>query len=140
MFYQKLSDELPSFNCANVECPEYLRQASQPNCIGQYSKDECCIQKQLCDAEKEALPRCSNKGKTYYKNQRITSDHYLDNCYTCLCDENFSNSTELLSNSKSCKKINCGLELRHLKEAQKGCAPIYLREKACCPISWKCRK
>jgi hypothetical protein len=60
-----------------------------------------------------------------------------DPCYACLCQKDFDNSS--IATNNNCQKINCGIQLNSLHYIQKGCIPIYLKDKACCPIDWKCR-
>lgn len=60
-----------------------------------------------------------------------------DTCYKCLCTESFDNTTSIESNP-NCKRIDCGVEMRHLNEIRRGCVPVYF-ENHCCPIDYKCR-
>lgn len=131
------SGKQAEFTCALAECPEHLGNRIPPNCVGQYSHDKCCSEKQVCDAEKEALHKCTYRGKTYYKNQQFW--HSDEPCYSCICDENFNGDTKLQYNPKNCRKTNCNIELHNLRDLKAGCVPVY-SEKSCCPLSWRCRK
>lgn len=129
--------ETPQFNCANIECPDLFR-APDADCVQQYSLDKCCSVSSVCgEANVAQLHKCHYRGQEYHKGQRI----YPNNapCYSCICDEEFDNST-LIKLNANCKKIDCGIELRNLDRLQKGCVPVYFGEDSCCPIQFRCPK
>lgn len=64
-----------------------------------------------------------------------------DQCYSCICDNNFNNSTFIANNVLNCKENkNCNIELYSMSKFQRGCAPVYYGTNPCCPSSWRCRK
>jgi hypothetical protein len=127
------SEEQPAkFICAQQSCGFFQSQS----CVNVYgSLDECCSTASICDDDqKSALSTCYLNDKLYYEGQKMYPES--DPCYVCLCQKNFDNST--FADNKHCQKVNCGIELHSMSYIQKGCIPIYLEKKACCPISWKC--
>lgn len=72
----------------------------------------------------------------YHLNEEMHPEN--DTCYTCLCTENFDNSTSIPENS-DCETIQCLPQLKHFTHLRQGCAPIF-HEKDCCAIGYKCRR
>lgn len=81
------------------------------------------------------MGECHYEGETYRLNQRMYPNN--ETCYECLCTEDFNGAVPVPSNS-NCKRIDCGVELRHLGEIRSGCVPVYFGNR-CCPIDFKCR-
>lgn len=78
-------------------------------------------------------------GLTYKQGEIIYP--WNDQCYSCICDEKFSNSTAIAKNIHNCKENkNCNIELHSMNKFQRGCAPVYYGTNPCCPTSWRCRK
>lgn len=62
--------------------------------------------------------------------------------YNCICDNNFDERSDP-SQNPNCELVNqkCDLELRHLHQFQKGCAPIYFGDYPTCPDDqYRCRE
>lgn len=93
-------------------------------------------------AESKSLPQCHFRGETFGYGQKFYPKTIFAACHQCICDENFDNSTvmEMQEGNKSCKKVNCGLQLRFMDEFKSGCTPIYYKDTKCCPIDFQCRK
>lgn len=124
-----------AFSCL-VNEPEPW-QPNEKNCVRQYSLGKCNSVSEVCGEENiKKLGKCFWRGKQFYEGERFSPES--DPCYACICNEDFDNSTYIEDNTKSCAKINCGLELLSLDKVKRGCAPIYYGEKSCCPIDWKC--
>lgn len=129
--------EEPTFNCANIECPDLFNRPPE-DCVLQYSHDKCCSDSMVCGkVEVDKLHKCHYRGMDYSKGQKIYPNDFP--CYQCICDEKFDNST-MISANEQCRKIDCGIELRYLERLQKGCVPVYFGDNGCCPIEFKCRK
>lgn len=93
----------------------------------------------ILDLEKIAnisKTRCWLDHKEYVKGERMYPEQI--DCYSCICDEGFDNST-ILYNSH-CRKIKCHIEVRYADRLHAGCIPIYYGKATCCPIGWRCRK
>lgn len=76
------------------------------------------------------------ENKEYVKGQKMYSDRI--GCYSCICDENFDNTT--IINSPNCQKVKCNIEIHYADRLMAGCIPIYYGKSNCCPIDWRCRK
>lgn len=104
----------------------------------QFTIDSCCTDNLLCDKDViEKLPRCWSNGHEFVKGNLIYSPNAP--CYKCLCDENYDNQTDI-SQSPSCKPVECGIELHQLSYLQLGCIPVYFNDGLCCPFEFKCRE
>lgn len=125
------------FSCKFDECPE-AQSKPRFDCVYQFTIDSCCTDNLLCDKEIiEKLPRCWSNGHEFVKGNLIYSPN--SPCYKCLCDENYDNTTDI-SQSPSCKPVECGIELHQLSYLQLGCIPVYFNDGLCCPFEFKCRE
>lgn len=126
------------WKCADKVCPN-RSSSSDPNYFETYSYDECCSTGENVKPKNE-LHTCNYHNETYYKGQRVyMKDHP---CYTCVCDENFSDNAPARYNTKSCYKNACSYGTQFLPNMIAKCAPVYLGspEGLCCPKDWICRK
>jgi len=80
------------------------------------------------------LEKCYLEGIEYSVGEKMYPDDAP--CHTCLCTDNFDNSTVI--ENKDCVEVDCGVELRSLDKIVTGCIPIYYGSARCCPIGWKC--
>lgn len=80
---------------------------------------------------------CQHQGNLYKEGDTFYPEDTP--CYTCICDKNFDGLEPIASN-RNCRKIDCGLELRHFHELRQGCVPIYFKTSSCCPHDFRCRK
>lgn len=81
----------------------------------------------------EKLTKCRFEGRTYFEGEIMRSKIF---CYSCLCTKNFRDLP--VTFNPNCKKIDCGISLKYMKEVREGCIPIYYNSDSCCPIEWRC--
>jgi hypothetical protein len=79
------------------------------------------------------LATCEFGGRSYYEGERIDTDK---SCYSCLCEKDFEDKP--VEENKSCRKINCNMELHYYAKIMAGCIPVYYKTDDCCPITWRC--
>lgn len=90
----------------------------------------------LGSANIATLKKCYMDGNEYHLNQQMIPK--TDDCYQCLCTENFNNSSSLHENP-ICLKFNCPYEVGNLHHLRQGCVPIFYKNR-CCAFEFKCRK
>ncbi|CAG2060304.1 unnamed protein product, partial [Timema podura] len=119
--------------CANIECPELFRRPP-PECILQYSLDDCCSTSTFCKNKTEDVTEvtCNVGNKTFIEGQKFYPSD--DDCKSCVCQQGYDGTT----NGPWCKKINCGFELRSADRFRQGCAPVYYGTERCCSIGFQC--
>ncbi|XP_031630403.1 uncharacterized protein LOC116345295 [Contarinia nasturtii] len=123
------------FSCEFDECAE-AKDKPKLHCAYQFTIDSCCSTNTVCDKDEiDKLHRCWHNGHQFVEGNLI----YPTNapCYKCLCDKNYDNNTDV-SESKSCKPVDCGIELHQLNYLQLGCIPVYFDDGLCCPFEFKC--
>ncbi|XP_063244046.1 kielin/chordin-like protein [Bacillus rossius redtenbacheri] len=119
--------------CAQIECPELFNpEYRPPNCIPQYTHDACCSESQFCpNATKNTTDiTCEHKGKILMQGQKYYPDE--EPCKVCVCQEGYDGTL----NEPWCKRIYCGIELRHDEDIRSGCIPVYYG--GCCPVTYRC--
>nr|CAD7463648.1 unnamed protein product [Timema tahoe] len=120
--------------CANIECPELFRRPP-PDCILQYSLDDCCSTSTFCKNKTEDVTEvtCNVGNETFIEGQKFYPSD--DDCKSCVCQQGYDGTT----NGPWCKKIKCGFELRSADRFRQGCAPVYYGTERCCSIGFQCR-
>lgn len=74
----------------------------------------------------------------YHSNEKMHPNG--DECISCLCTENFDNSTSF-SENPNCKRFYCWPQLKYLHYLRRGCAPVFGTNGRCCAYrQFKCRK
>ncbi|KAG5675687.1 hypothetical protein PVAND_005571 [Polypedilum vanderplanki] len=131
--YEDDEEDFAKFNCAHIDCPEFLDDELPENCIRQYKKGSCCSQSTVCGEDIKKLAKCQFNGDTYYDGQQFEAEN---GCYSCLCGKGFENKP--VEENKHCKKINCLIDLRYSTKFYDGCVPVYFKKEDCCPITFKC--
>lgn len=91
-------------------------------------------------AEISKLKKCYLNGKRYHLGEEIhpETNVYPDRCHTCLCTEDFDNTTTIRAN-KNCLQIDCEVAFIFEHELRRGCAPVF-DIYSCCASYSKCRK
>ncbi|KAK5644252.1 hypothetical protein RI129_008097 [Pyrocoelia pectoralis] len=117
------------FVCAELRCPEIGQVTlTSSKCYHIYTINECCNVGEVCPPFDD-VPTCSVDGKTYMKGQRFFPNGTI---LECICDENFNGKYD----EPYCRKIDCGIKLKYIKEIEDRCAPFYDRNEEKCPSSW----
>lgn len=116
-----------------MECPPNF-QPFQGRCIFQYTEDhQCCNEKLLCDENKiNQLNICEYNGEKYHVGERFEAEMF----HECLCTENFKNVTAVAN--PDCEKRRCGLRIHNSDKLNRGCLPVFYRDRPSCPIEWIC--
>ncbi|KAG1657393.1 Serum response factor-binding protein 1 [Nymphon striatum] len=128
-------------DCNACYCSEYDGKASlicNPYDCGYpgFPNDECltltkpgdCCESDEAEQLKSAS-KCEYNGKKY----EAGTSFYPEECMECFCDDKWTGE---LNNSKSCKPVDCKLDL--LKQnLDTGCFPVYVEGK-CCPGPMLC--
>lgn len=83
------------------------------------------------------LPTCYYDDKVYHLGEKF--EPIAHPCYECMCTETFDNATAIGDNA-NCAKLDCGIEVREMKNIRNGCVPVYYGRESCCPIEYRCRK
>lgn len=126
------------FQCPIIECAQLVFNRPEPGCVLQNSLDSCCPVSKVCKPEEVAkLHKCYYNGTEYHLGQTFSPQNAP--CYSCICDTDFYNSTSISAN-KHCRKVDCGIELRHLDSVRNGCVPVYYINNDFCPLEFRCRK
>lgn len=87
------------------------------------------------------LHKCYSNGQTYHQGEVMFIQRQCYS-YNCICDNYFDERNDP-SQNPNCELVNqkCDLELRHLYQFQKGCAPIYFGKYPTCPgDQYRCRE
>jgi len=117
------------FNCAVLDCPEWLHRKPRPGCHFKYELDKCCGGAEVCAP---FATTCEVAGKTYHEGN--TFDAPDKKCTKCVCESGFSGKFE----APFCKKKSCIDEVRRQVEVNTFCAPTFITLDDCCPHNWKC--
>ncbi|XP_055326058.1 uncharacterized protein LOC129579899 [Sitodiplosis mosellana] len=103
------------------------------DCIQQYSDLGKCCGEIICD-QLDTLKTCEMEGTTYRLNEVMELQN--DECYTCLCTEDFDISI-IPSENPNCEEIKCVSAIDFFSDIQSGCVPI-IHRRNCCPYEVKC--
>lgn len=88
-------------------------------------------------AEIAKLKKCYLDGKMYHLNEEMRPNG--DERSTCLCTENFENSTSIRENS-ACERFRCLPQFRHFDDLRRGCVPVFVPGRCCAHQRFKCRR
>ncbi|XP_044253081.1 uncharacterized protein LOC123004034 isoform X2 [Tribolium madens] len=125
-----------NFNCAILDCPEWLGELIPEGCYRKYTLEHCCSTERACFPfdEIDEIAKCVIDGEEYLEGQYF---YPRNSCLKCICQEGFKGKLE----EPFCKRITCGEQLKHAIFLQKICAPVYYKRKDepfCCPNYWIC--
>lgn len=105
-----------------------------PDCVTQYSLNQCCPVGTVCGDDRDSLARCNVSGSSYYEGEQV----YLgfDSGKSCVCSRYYDDSREGVV---SCVEQKCNFEVFDSYRLLNGGAPVY-REESFCPYDWRLRK
>lgn len=124
--------ESTEFNCAVLDCPEWLGSRPRPGCYLKQELGKCCAVGEICEPYPEDLAKCEVEDKEYKEGEQFPSPN--SNCMECVCQKGFKGKFE----EPFCKKSNCSAEIRHSNDIRENCAPAYMNIGDCCPWDWIC--
>ncbi|CAH1155869.1 unnamed protein product, partial [Phaedon cochleariae] len=122
------------FECAVLDCPEWLGIHPGPGCYKTYDVNKCCSVGKNCHSAKQTIGECVVDNEKYLEGQKF----YPDNtCLKCVCPKEFNGKLE----APHCKRTRCSSQIRHSQDIANNCAPYYDTTKdgvICCPDAWVC--
>lgn len=121
------------FQPGHVDCGHTFRHAEE---VCEDVKEGCC-RHTVCGEELKKLHVCHADGNAHFQGEKWNPKE--DKCMECVCDDKWSNATEVHKNA-NCKPYECFDDFWRIKEYKRGCAPMYYGSDRCCPSQTKCRK
>ncbi|EDS39583.1 conserved hypothetical protein [Culex quinquefasciatus] len=141
---QQLPPDQTISNCATLTCEigyddkpwlssnyENCIYSYSPDCVTQYSLNQCCPVGTVCGDDRDSLARCNVSGSSYYEGEQV----YLgfDSGKSCVCSRYYDDSREGVV---SCVEQKCNFEVFDSYRLLNGGAPVY-REESFCPYDWR---
>ncbi|KAI5637733.1 hypothetical protein NE865_09515 [Phthorimaea operculella] len=127
-----ISNGVPNFSCAAVDCVEFFEGDLNGECIRTYSLESCCSVGKVCGKDAiAALKTCEMEGKTYKEGQTFSPEKTHK---TCLCTDKWTGKAE----GEYCQDVNCGLEIHYQDMLYQNCAPVFPKKGSACPMMFKC--
>lgn len=124
-----------------------------PDCVTQYSLDQCCPVGTVCGDDRDSLARCNVSGWSYYEGEQVylgfdsgkscvCSRYYEgqrydvegDPCKACICTVNSEGGVV-----ENCFEQKCTFEFTDSERLLQGAAPVYKNDR-CCPVDWRLRR
>ncbi|KAJ3656141.1 hypothetical protein Zmor_015239 [Zophobas morio] len=134
--YCTTNDDNPRFQCAVLDCPEWLGGRPREGCYSKYSLGKCCSTGSVCPPFDDT-DTCVVEGNEYKVGQKFWPSH---TCLECVCQKGFIKGK---FEAPFCQSRLCGEQLdRHGPSIQASCAPLYGKHESrgivCCPKDWIC--
>ncbi|KAG8280429.1 hypothetical protein J6590_082410 [Homalodisca vitripennis] len=98
----------------------------------------CCERGVIsCNEGQEGSVKCVYGGHTYSEGEKFFPSDDIT-CTQCICASGFNGSL----NTPYCHQVSCALKLWGDAPVMltRGCIPVYVNEKSCCPVTFRCPK
>ncbi|CAH1102694.1 unnamed protein product [Psylliodes chrysocephalus] len=122
------------FDCAELDCPEWLGEPVKFGCYRKYEVGKCCSEGEICPTESTPPPECLINGVISVEGERYFP---ANTCLECVCNKGYKGKNE----PPFCRNQICAAEAHHSEEIHKYCAPHYGGTDSrvlCCPDGWVC--
>ncbi|XP_026333553.1 uncharacterized protein LOC113240455 [Hyposmocoma kahamanoa] len=124
------------FECAQVDCVETF-SSEKRECLYTFnSLNDCCSTGSVCGKDAvAALKNCEIDDRSFKEGEMFepANRHKI-----CLCSSEWDGN---IDSNKSCRDINCGIELHYQPKLRQNCAPVFSEHQSGsskCPIGFQC--
>ncbi|XP_014204650.1 uncharacterized protein LOC106636677 [Copidosoma floridanum] len=117
--------------CSNYNCPTL--KPLKKDCWWRHDLTSCCINEEMCPEEGKDIATCKFAKKIYKEGERFEPKGYKCQCLSGFKGDNLS---------AYCRKVFCGVQLRHSLEIHRNCSPVYTRNQSpvdYCPDQFRCQ-